>query len=178
MMFNSTSTAQPGDSIISYEWNFGDNTFDTIASPIHTYLPGQYTVCLKISSQLGCIDSICQNIVVMPCTLFVSITVDSVNNTMTSFVQGGSPPYTYSWSNGATGPVITGITQGTYCVVVTDGNGCTGSACANFNSTNCNAIFYPQYNCNGGSITFIISVMGVYDSLDRKSTRLNSSHRT
>ncbi|MBL0343257.1 MAG: T9SS type A sorting domain-containing protein [Bacteroidetes bacterium] len=40
-------------------------------------------------------------------------------------VSGGSPPYTYLWSNGAVGPAINGLPQGTYTVSVTDMNGCS-----------------------------------------------------
>lgn len=36
----------------------------------------------------------------------------------------GTPPYTYNWSNGATGSTVTGLTSGTYSVSVTDYYGC------------------------------------------------------
>ena len=43
------------------------------------------------------------------------------------FVTGvtGSPPYSYIWSNGATGSTITGLTSGAYSVTVTDSLGCS-----------------------------------------------------
>ena len=37
----------------------------------------------------------------------------------------GSAPYTYTWSNGATGTTITGLTSGPYSVTVTDSYGCS-----------------------------------------------------
>lgn len=37
----------------------------------------------------------------------------------------GIPPYTYTWSNGATGNAIDGLTNGIYSVTVTDGSGCS-----------------------------------------------------
>ncbi len=40
---------------------------------------------------------------------------------------GGTPDYTYLWSNGATGATATGLSAGTYSVTVTDANGCTTS---------------------------------------------------
>ena len=42
------------------------------------------------------------------------------------FVTGltGNPPYTYLWSNGGTLSSITGLTNGSYSVIVTDNTGC------------------------------------------------------
>ena len=39
-------------------------------------------------------------------------------------VQGGTPPYQYLWSNGATTSQINNLASGTYLVTVTDANGC------------------------------------------------------
>ncbi|MGD1845631.1 MAG: T9SS type A sorting domain-containing protein, partial [Salibacteraceae bacterium] len=43
----------------------------------------------------------------------------------TATATGGAAPYTYTWSNGAVGASITGLTPGSYAVTVTDANGCT-----------------------------------------------------
>jgi hypothetical protein len=40
-------------------------------------------------------------------------------------VTGGTPTYTYSWSNGATTQNLSGLSPGTYTVTVTDNNTCT-----------------------------------------------------
>lgn len=43
----------------SYEWNFGDNSYDNVTDPIHTYKTfGNYTVSLLVTSDEGCTDSV------------------------------------------------------------------------------------------------------------------------
>ncbi|NUY79666.1 gliding motility-associated C-terminal domain-containing protein [Flavobacterium sp. MAH-1] len=39
-------------------------------------------------------------------------------------VSGGTPPYTYSWSNGSTSEDLANLTNGNYAVTVTDSRGC------------------------------------------------------
>ena len=42
------------------------------------------------------------------------------NGSLTASVSGGSPQYSYNWSNGATTASISGLAAGTYSVTVTD----------------------------------------------------------
>jgi gliding motility-associated-like protein len=57
------------------------------------------------------------------------------NATATVAVTGGSGSYSYSWSNGATGNVVTGLAAGNYTVVATDQDGCTTSTQVAVSST-------------------------------------------
>ena len=51
--------------------------------------------------------------------------------------SGGTPPYTYSWSNGSTTQTATGACTGPLTVTVTDANGCTGTQVVNVNVPAC-----------------------------------------
>lgn len=42
--------------------------------------------------------------------------------------SGGTPPYSYQWSNGQDGPIALGLAAGIYSLSVTDANGCTAAA--------------------------------------------------
>ncbi|MBC6994045.1 SprB repeat-containing protein, partial [Lewinella lacunae] len=55
------------------------------------------------------------------------------DGTLTVVVTGGTPDYTYLWSNGQTTATATGLAAGTYTVTVTDANGCTEIATGTVN---------------------------------------------
>ena len=51
----------------------------------------------------------------------------ATDGTITSEAAGGTPGYTYSWSNGPVGPTVANLNSGSYFVTVTDDAGCTAS---------------------------------------------------
>ncbi|WP_143147676.1 collagenase [Clostridium collagenovorans] len=86
-----TSTDDKG--VVSYEWNFGDNTTSKEMNPIHTYSkPGKYTVSLTVKDNEGLENSVTQ---------VVTVTQDAVNG-ITYEVE---PNNSYA---DATGPIFAG----------------------------------------------------------------------
>ncbi|MDN3635333.1 SdrD B-like domain-containing protein [Neolewinella lacunae] len=55
------------------------------------------------------------------------------DGTLTVVVTGGTPDYSYLWSNGQTTATATSLAAGTYTVTVTDANGCTEIATGTVN---------------------------------------------
>ena len=108
----------------SYNWSDGESTESIII-----YNGGNY--CVTVTDANGCTASACSDVIANPVPN-PSVTASGA----TTFCDGGSVVITadtwdnYSWSpNGETTGSITATSTGTYCVIVTDADGCTGSAC-------------------------------------------------
>lgn len=52
---------------------------------------------------------------------------DASDGSLSVEVLGGSAPYSYLWSNGATTPAVDGVAPGEYSVSISDANGCNTS---------------------------------------------------
>jgi gliding motility-associated-like protein len=103
---------------------FGNNsTFENLCA-------GSYL--LKVRDALGCVRSV-SIVVDQPSTLTATATVtDALNGNDGSIdltVTGGTTPYQYLWSNGATTQDISNLVPDEYCVTVTDAHQCTTSIC-------------------------------------------------
>jgi len=121
----------------SWLWNFGDGNTSTAQNPTYTYsTAGIYSVSLTVTNSEGSNTETKTNYISVyenP-TVVLTATPESVDVTndgsVTVDVNGGAIPYSYSWSNSGTGSQIAGLSAGTYCVTVTDNNGCSVEDCA------------------------------------------------
>ena len=92
---------------------------------------------------------------------------NSTNGSVNLTVSGGTLPYSYAWSNGATTPNLVNVAPGTYRVTVTDGAGCQSIASnitVNANATP-NATITPigaLIFCQGDSVLLGASGGGTY----------------
>ncbi len=71
----------------------------------------------------------------------VSVTVTGVNGacstlgSATAVAAGGTPNYTYAWSNGGTGATISNLNNGAYAVTATDSRGCAAMGMVSINNS-------------------------------------------
>ncbi len=112
----------------SFLWSNG-NTTQNLAN----LSAGTYT--LTITDSRGCTTSTVFG-VGQPQNFNTATFVENVScpgkadGSIDLFVFGGTPPYTYAWSNSSTTPNIGDLTAGTYTCTITDANGCTITAMA------------------------------------------------
>jgi gliding motility-associated-like protein len=134
---NQTFTVSDTLLINSILWNFDDpnsglNNSSALISPSHQFTSaGQYTISAIVNYACG-VDTILFPIQINALPLLtlstVSGTCGQANGTATVNATGGAGNFTYTWSNGATGNFISGLSSGSYSVVATDQNGCTSTS--------------------------------------------------
>lgn len=107
----------------TYAWSHGPTTPNVVGLAAGTY-------DLTVTDANGCIDTTSYTILEPP-VLQATVTGTNVScfggndGTASVTASGGTPPYSYLWSNFSSGTSISGLSAGTYTVVVTDANGCT-----------------------------------------------------
>ncbi|MBK9687024.1 MAG: hypothetical protein IPO65_04440 [Saprospiraceae bacterium] len=128
--FSSTLTAvgSGGTPVYTYAWSNGVNTASQTVSPIVTTT---YTV--TVTDSKGCTSTDAVTVTVNPLPS-VDAGADreicyGFSSTLTAVGSGGTPGYTYLWSNGATTAItsVSPTVTTTYTVTVTDSKGCTST---------------------------------------------------
>lgn len=151
----------------SRKWDFGDGNTSSLQHPTHTYAQsGTYNVKLVVDCPK---DSVIIPLTVSLGSFSVSPTTTDVtcnggaNGTASFTISGGTPAYTYQWSNAHTGASATNLLAGAYIVVVTDSSGCSDSVAFTINEPPAMIVTHTvsDVNCNGAaSGSIAVSVTG------------------
>ena len=73
---------------IEWFWLFGDETFSFEQNPTHLYvLPGEYELCLGVTNDNGCTDTICEMITVVPAELNLPNIITANNDGVNDFLE-------------------------------------------------------------------------------------------
>ncbi len=120
-----TATAEPtgGVGTYAYNWSNGETT-----QTIEGLSPGEYTV--TITDENNCTEHQSINVAPFGCTINGTISSANISckgaadGTATINLSGGTAPFNYEWSNGASTATIENLTAGIYSVIVLDDNNC------------------------------------------------------
>jgi hypothetical protein len=114
-----------GSGIYTYKWSNGK----TDASFQIGELDSAFTLyCVTVTDETAA----CSKTYCIEYKGVISLYMDGgeCSSELRPYIYGGVQPYSYAWSNGSTTPFISIAQPGSYCVTVTDANGCTASKCS------------------------------------------------
>jgi gliding motility-associated-like protein len=156
-----------GTAPYSYVWNNGATTQN-----LPNVIAGNYS--LIITDSKGCTKSIGPITISEPASISSSGTTtdptcngSSSGSIVLNTPIGGTLPYTYAWSNGATTQNLTNVIAGTYTVIITDKKGCSNPVPISFTLNNGTSIIgtataSPANLCSGASTTITASINPSY----------------
>lgn len=115
-----------GEAPYAYNWSDGASTEDRA-----NLKAGLYTV--TVTDQNGCSAKAAifirdNNTLILRASTTSATCTDESSGSVDLTVSGGTPSYTYLWSNGATTEDLSDVSSGYYTVVVTDSKGCTATS--------------------------------------------------
>jgi len=146
---NASAIGISGSPPYSYLWSNAQTT-----TAISGLCAGTYSVLVTDAAAVTASATIT---ITQPTVLTSTISAINSNcaivGNATVTVTGGTPGYTYSWSNGQTTQTATGLSVGTYSVLITDVAGCTKTALTSISNTSppLASISATNILCNGGN---------------------------
>jgi len=160
--FNLNATASGGTSPYTFNWSNGlGSGANKTVSPASTTT---YTV--TVTDAKGCTATDQVKVTVHPAPSVTAVKTNAKcgfnNGTATATGSGGTSPYTYLWSNGATGSTISGLAAGPYSVTLTDAKSCTANTSVTVGSDTGPSVSAgaDQASCPGGTFTLTATGSG------------------
>jgi hypothetical protein len=150
-----TLTANPnGNGVYTYVWSNGATTQSISANTNSMY-------SVAITDQYGNVCTASTNVAACSVNINNSGAISGTNTVNLTAIATGAQPITYSWSNNQTTQSITGNAGSSYCVYITDANGCTSVDCDTV-SVGCNlSVSINASFAGGGMLTATAASGGV-----------------
>jgi len=150
-----------GTAPVSYSWDSGATGATATNLPAGTH-------CVTVTDDNGCDIDTCLNLT-QPAEINVNFTVTDetchnyCDGEIEAVVTGGTPGYTYNWSNTSAAALNDNLCTGMYMLTVTDNNGCESVSSTSLNAPDVLDIvvqdqIMPHCGNNDGSIT--VGVIG------------------
>ncbi len=124
----------PQDPQLSFLWEFGPDAIpntSTAPNPQGVVFTFSGLAQVKLTVFAGeCTASATQNVYVSPTSFSVTTEVmdlicfDDQDGAISLIIQGGTPPYTATWTSGDTGLIVTGLYPGLYGFTLIDAQQC------------------------------------------------------
>ncbi|HFA47694.1 MAG TPA: HYR domain-containing protein [Bacteroidetes bacterium] len=162
---NGSSLAMPSNGTPPFEYAWSNGNSSQLNSSLAA---GEYYLTLTDANQCPVVDTAT---VSQPEQFLVNITAmgesafNAENGTASATVFGGTPDYSFLWSNGETTETISGLAPGTYTVTVEDGMGCSTFGTAFISAFTCedfqSVISWENVTCFGfANGTAVVEVSG------------------
>jgi len=121
---SATATAAGGTGAYTYSWSSGGT-----AATETNLAAGSYTVTVTDANNCSVVGTVTVTAGSLVWTGGSPTATDATcstsnDGTASATATGGTGPYTYNWSNGATGSALSSLAPGTYTVTATDATGC------------------------------------------------------
>lgn len=146
---SATASGTGGSSPYTYLWSGGQTS-----ASISNLVSGNYLVTITDSN--GCTDTasafVNSSSTIVITTSSTTASCGNANGSASASVSGGTTPYTYLWSTGATTAQVSGLTGQTYSVTVTDGAGCAVPATVSVGSTTSPVVSVSSTDATCGSV--------------------------
>ncbi len=145
-------TVSGGTQAYSYSWSNGSTNSSQTGLTAGTY-------SVTITDENGCVAN-CNATISQPNALTAVVIVqdetlvNGCNGLATANPTGGTPPYTYDWSDGQTTQTAIDLCAGTYTVVISDAHGCEYTTSNIVNPPSCDLdvdVTGTDVSCNNGS---------------------------
>jgi hypothetical protein len=131
---NINLNANGGTGTLSFRWN------DNVTSQNRSNVPaGPYSVTVTDGNNCTISASVS---VSQPTAIQINLTSTDASpqtandGAITATISGGTPSYTFTWSNNQTSQNVSGLQPGNYCLTVTDANSCSVSSCSDVDILN------------------------------------------
>ncbi|MEO6189964.1 MAG: SprB repeat-containing protein, partial [Saprospiraceae bacterium] len=155
---NKEAILDAGDQL-SYKWSTGDTT-----RTIKVGSTGRY--CVSVTNSPECLGDTCVEIKIGSVPSFNIVGKSKICKGSTTLLQSDTEFFSYLWSNGLNSRSITADTLGSYCLTVTNSEGCTNSKCFQVTSAPSTESNRIDSACDKSSYAFngkFYQVPGSYD---------------